>query len=207
MDKYNTKGNKSVRAIWTLEFWTAHRISATLLKPAGRRKKTCTAVLGSASNLKYCTFCISLLTRQDPRCLVLTCNQASLLISVAPKKNKNKTKACLCFHHSLPQKNSELVSYFLTQMEASRLETTSIQLPNQGPISGLCWSSVLVASVSTLLLPTIWSMQLDCREWLAGSMPVLMWPSTLSFNTLVSALTGEGSELVRVASCVALALI
>lgn len=69
-------------------------------------------------------------------------------------------------------------------MEASRLETSSIQLPNQGPISGLCWSSVLVASVS-------------------GSMPVLIWPSQLSF----SALTGEGSELVRVASCVALALI
>lgn len=50
-------------------------------------------------------------------------------------------------------------------------------------------------------------MQLDCRESLAGSVPVLMWPSQLSFSTLVSALTGEGSELVQVASCVALALI
>lgn len=75
-------------------------------------------------------------------------------VAVAPhfccsKKKPKQNKSLPLFPPFPPPKNSEFVSHFLTQMEASRLETTSIQLPNQGPISGLCWSSVLVASVSS----------------------------------------------------------
>lgn len=36
---------------------------------------------------------------------------------------------------------------------------------------------------------------------------MLMWPSQLSFSSLARTLNREGSKLVRVASCVALALI
>lgn len=102
-----------------------------------------------------------------------------MLAGVAPQfccSKKTKTKQKPAFVSTFPSpKNRELVSHFLTQMEASILETSSIQLPNQGPVSGLCWSSVLVASVSdqlfsdlqygrcSLIAESRW--QAPCRCW------------------------------------------
>lgn len=98
----------------------------------------------------------------------------------------------------------------LTQMEGRRLEVTAVPLANQSLqwtwlvfYSSCVFFFVLQFRTQINSLPS-YNLVLAARllELLTGF--VLMWPSQLSFSTLV---TRQGSKLVRVASCVSLALI